>query len=76
MRSSLIPQAGRLVRDLAFPIRNGESIVKRVNGNEITYTLNNGTWSPSEPQLAVGEAFRSYKSTSGLDWYRNFLIWP
>jgi hypothetical protein len=76
MRSSLIPQAGRLVTDLAFPVLNGESIVRRESGSEVAYTFNGSTWSPFEPQLAAGEGFRSYKANSGLDWYRNFLVWP
>jgi hypothetical protein len=53
----------------------GDSIVKCVNGVNVTYSYGNGGWSPSEPTLAVGEAFCSYKYI-GFAWYRNFIVWP
>ena len=75
MRSSIVPLAGLLVRQLGFPVLGGDSIVKKQNGVEVTYTFSGGIWSPSEPVLALGESFRSYKNV-GLAWYRNFVIWP
>ena len=64
---------------LYFPAFPGDQILKmNVNGTWTTYTLNiNGTgvWSPSEPSIAVGEAFMSSKNL-GLWWRRNVLIWP
>ena len=75
LRSSIAPLAGHVRADLMFPVMNTDYVVKKVNGSDVTYTFNNGTWSPSEPLLAVGEGFWSHKSV-GLNWYRNLLIWP
>ncbi len=75
VRSSIVPQAGRVHTDLGLPVINGDSVTRVVNGSNVTYTYNNGAWSPSEPSVAIGESFWSNKNL-GRWWHRNFLVWP
>jgi hypothetical protein len=74
LRSSIVPQAGRVVTDLALPVRSGESVKRMINGVETTYTYNGGAWSPAEPAVSIGESFWNIKS-GVLRWDRNFLVW-
>jgi hypothetical protein len=74
VRSSMVPQAGRVATDLLFPVMSGDQVYKMENGSYVTYTYN-GTWSPSEPVIALGESFWSQKNV-GFWWSRTFLVWP
>lgn len=75
IRSSLVPQAGRVATDLLLPVMNGDVIRRLVNGSYVDYTYTNGQWTPAEPEISVGESFWSYKNV-GFWWRRNFLVWP
>ncbi len=75
VRSSIVPQAGRVHTDLGLPVINGDTVTRVVNGSNVTYTYSNGTWSPSEPSVGIGESFWNNKNL-GLWWHRNFLVWP
>ena len=75
LRSSVIPQSGRLVTDFGFPVLDGDIVARTINGVATTYTYNNGAWSPSEPSVGIGESFGNRKSL-GLFWSRNFSVWP
>lgn len=76
LRSSIIPQVGRVTTDLLFPVQlPGEKVLRMVNGSYVEYTYGSNGWTPSEPQVGVGEAFFSYKDL-GAWWKRNFLVWP
>src|SRR5439155_25710374 len=56
IRSPIVPQAGRVVRDLRLPVMNGDTVSRMINGSYTTYPFNNGTWSPSEPDVSIGES--------------------
>jgi hypothetical protein len=61
---------------LGLPVMNGDTIFRMINGSYVTYTYTgNGTWSPSEPSVGIGEPFWSNKNV-GFWWHRNFLVWP
>lgn len=75
--SSRVPEAGKTTSWLAFPVSAGDKIHKmNVNGTWSTFTFSsNGTWSPNEPTLSLGESFFSEKAAP-LWWRRNVLPWP
>lgn len=75
LRSSIIPQAGRVTTDLLFPVLQGDKVRRMVGGSYVEYTYGSNGWTPSEPQVSVGESFFSYKNV-GFYWSRNFLVWP
>ncbi|MBM3882799.1 MAG: hypothetical protein FJ387_24260 [Verrucomicrobia bacterium] len=85
IRSSIIPQAGRVSTDLLMPIllMNDERLWRLMNGGYVEskfsdgvwYTFRDGSWQQEEPTLNVGESFWSYRNV-GLWWSRNFLVWP
>jgi len=77
VRSSMVPQAGRISTDLGLP---GEA-------NDQMYTYNNGytaynfddadlAWTPSEPNVSVGQAFFYKKAATSTksQWVRNFTV--
>ena len=75
IRASKVPQAG-LVSALAFPTPNDfDSLYKWNVGtqNYDIFTYFFGSWSPSEPSLAVGEGF-FYQGTGTLTWNRTFTV--
>jgi hypothetical protein len=75
IRSSIVPQRGRVVTDLHLPVWEGDTVKREINGSQVTYTYQNGTWSPEEPVVEIGESFWNTKSI-GFWWHRNFLVWP
>jgi hypothetical protein len=77
IRSSIIPQSGALVSALAFPQADGD-IVYKFNAATQAYDLYSylellSAWSPSEPNVAVGEAFFVSKAATAT-WSRNFSV--
>ena len=76
LRSSTVPQAGRVTTDLGLPALDGDTIYRLVNGAYVSYSYSNSSaaWLPSEPSMAVGESFWISRSAA-LNWPRNFLIW-
>ena len=52
-----------------------DKVYPMVGGSYVTNTYSSGTWSPSEPAIAVGESFFSQKNI-GFWWSRNYLVWP
>ena len=75
IRSSIVPQAGRVMTDLHLPVINGDTVNRMINGSYTTYTYSAGAWSPSEPSVSIGESFWNDKNV-GFWWHRNYLIWP
>lgn len=77
VRSSMVPEAGKLATYLRFPVATGNKVHKmNLNGTWNTYTFNGSSgWSPHEPMLAVGESFMSEKATANT-WRRNIMPWP
>src|SRR2546427_9635326 len=76
IRSSIVPQAGRVVTDLHLPVISGDTVTRMINGTYVGYTYTGGgVWSPSEPSVSIGESFWNNKGV-GFWWHRNFLVWP
>jgi len=75
IRSSIVPQGGRVMTDLHLPVLNGDTVTRMINGSSVTYTYSGGTWSPSEPSVSIGESFWNNKNV-GVWWHRNFHCWP
>jgi len=76
IRSSIVPQAGRVVTDLHLPVISGDTVTRMINGTYVGYTYTGGgVWSPSEPNVSIGESFWNNKGV-GFWWHRNFLVWP
>jgi hypothetical protein len=75
LRSSMVPQAGLISATLGLP---GEA-------NDQLFTFSGGftaygfdeldlSWTPSEPNIAVGQAFFYTKAGSQNNWIRNFTV--
>ena len=75
IRSSIVPQGGRVVTDLKLPVLNGDTVTRMINGSYTTYTFSGGVWSPFEPTVSIGESFWNNKNV-GFNWNRNYLVWP
>jgi len=78
MRSSMVPQAGKVTTDLSIPGEAGDYLYRYVNGNYQTSYFDDFDliWTPTEPQVGVGEAFFYKKAASGTKtiWVRNFTV--
>lgn len=73
--SSMVPQAGELP-SLSFPAQPGDQVFKYTPGSGYTsYTFDEFdlAWTPSNPQVSVGEAFFSRKAAPA-NWVRNFTV--
>ena len=72
IRSSPVPQPGRLVEDLEFPIANGDVIhlFDRDKQQYVLHPYENGQWTAGTPMISVGEAFWVAKTEPG-NWTRN-----
>ena len=85
--SSVIPQAGGVETALGYPSRENDTVYKwdgTLNAGKggyrsFTWSADNPGWSPSEPSVAVGEAF--FVSADPLfggnrTWNRTFVVGP
>jgi len=74
--SSKVPQAGALSTDLGYDVAANDQIYFWDDSTQSYATsalyLGGGTWVPSEPSVAVGEAF--FISSTGGSWDRNFTV--
>ena len=87
LRSSPLPKSGQIASVLGFPIRPPEftippnfTISRYVSGAWVPYMYNynngNPTWSPSEPLIGIGEAFRiDYSTTGSTTWTKDYWAW-
>jgi hypothetical protein len=77
IRTSIVPQAGRVSTDLGLPGEAGDQLFK-FNGGFTTYIFDDVdlVWTPSEPTNAVGGAFFYIKSSVATQplWIRNFTV--
>ena len=76
IRSSIVPQAGKLTTDLGYPGAAEDSVYKYVVGTGwVPYNFDADLlkWLPSEPTLNVGEGFFSKKIAAG-NWTRTFNV--
>ena len=72
IRSSIVPQAGTLTA-LGFPAIDGATVFKYAAGYS-SASYNFGSWFPSEPSFAVGEAFWVSNPGASVNWVRNFSV--
>jgi len=76
MRSSMVPQAGGVTGQLGLPVEANDQLFL-YNGGYTAYvgdSYNPGTWAPSDPQVAVGQAFFYIKAGTSTSWVRNFTV--
>jgi hypothetical protein len=75
IRSSLVPQPGRLHADLGFPIAEGDVIhlYDRDRQKYILYPYDAEKWAANPPIVSVGESFWVAKTSPG-NWTRSFFI--
>ncbi|MDB6122967.1 MAG: hypothetical protein JWQ71_1960 [Pedosphaera sp.] len=75
IRSSLVPQAGRLHTDLAFPIAEGDVIhlFDRDRQKYVLYPYDAAAWASNPPIVSVSESFWVAKTSPG-NWTRNFIL--
>jgi hypothetical protein len=76
IRSSKVPQAGALQSLLGFAPAQNDVIYRMTPGagTYTSYTYANGSWSPSQPSINVGESFWIYTGTAST-WSRSFSGW-
>lgn len=72
LRSSLLPQAGRLDADLGFPISDGDVVhlFDRDKQSYVLYPFQDGAWKPQAPIVGVGESFWIAKK-EGRNWLKH-----
>lgn len=77
IRSSMVPQAGKVTTDLAFPGEPGDILQVLGNGYS-AYVFDDVdlAWSPSEPTIGVGQGFLMKKAPTSTktQWVRNFTV--
>jgi hypothetical protein len=77
IRTSIVPQAGRVSTDLGLP---GEALDQlfTYHGGFTTYQFDDVdlVWTPSEPSIVVGDAFFYIKANGNTQtlWVRNFTV--
>lgn len=76
MAGSQTPVAGEVDTSLVFPSAHGDTISRMTStdGTFTTYTYRNGNWSPSAPDLRLGESFFSMKGDASI-WRQNLSVW-
>jgi hypothetical protein len=74
VRSSMVPQAGTLTQ-LGFPAEDGDVMQTYGNGYS-AFVMDDGWWNPSEPSLAIGQAFFYEKASTSTQsqWVRHFTV--
>ena len=72
IQSSQVPQAGAL-DTLGLTLNNFDNVYKWNGSNYTIFTYAFGSWSPSVPQVAVGESFFVAAGTS-TTWTRSFSV--
>jgi len=75
IRSSLVPQPGRLGADLGFPVADGDVIhlFDRDQQKYVLYPYSTSAWEKNPPMVGVGESFWVGKTNPG-NWVRDFSM--
>jgi hypothetical protein len=75
IRSSIVPQPGRLDTDLDFPINEGDCVhvFDRDKQQYVVYEYPSRQWQQNPPVIGVGEAFWIGKNSPG-NWVREFIV--
>jgi hypothetical protein len=77
MRSSIVPQQGKITTDLLAPAEPGDQLYRYAGGyTAFTFDDVDLVWLPSEPTINVGEGFFYKKSSTATQsrWVRNFTV--
>jgi hypothetical protein len=75
MRSSIVPQAGPISTTLGLTPQPGDTLYKYAGGySTFIFDPDDLVWTPSEPSMAVGEAFFFTRAGAGNPWTRNFTV--
>jgi hypothetical protein len=71
--SSMVPQAGRLQTDLGYAATNFDDVYLYNGSGYNVYEFYGGNWTPSEPWIALGQAFvLEPAATNTYTWTRAF----
>lgn len=75
IRSSMVPQQGKLGADLGFPGAPNDQVYVYNNGSYTVYQFDEFDlkWLPDDPTIAVGQAFFSKKGAAA-SWTRTFTV--
>jgi len=77
IRSSMVPQAGKITTDLGLPAEANDQAYT-YNGGYTAYNFDDVdlVWTPTEPNVGVGQAFFYKKAASSTksQWVRNFTV--
>jgi len=77
IRTSIVPQQGRVTTDLGVPGEASDQLFQ-YRGGFAAYTFDDVdlAWTPNEPTNNVGEAFFYIKASGGTqpNWIRNFTV--
>jgi len=77
LRSSMVPQAGLISTDLGLPAEAADNLFL-YSGGYVAYVFDDldMEWQPSEPTVAVGQAFFYLKAAGNVSstWTRNFTV--
>jgi hypothetical protein len=75
VRSSLVPIAGRLDKDLNFPVHEGDKfhIWDKSSQQYVEYIYPSKEWDAKPPVIGVGEAFWVAKTTAGT-WAQEIVL--
>jgi hypothetical protein len=78
LKSSVIPQAGKIETDLLYPRGNLDTIFtfNGVGYDSYTYDPDIPGWSPTEPTINVAQGFWIFNNGAAKNWIRNFSVGP
>jgi hypothetical protein len=73
--SSMVPLSGGLQTSLGYTPQPGDGVYLYTNNtyNFYAFSLKSSTWTPSEPQITVGQGFWLDSATSA-GWTNNFTV--
>ena len=75
LRSSIVPQAGLVSTTLGLTPQPGDSLFTYAGGfTTYLFDPDDAVWTPSEPNIAVGESFFFTRAGAGNPWVRNFTV--
>ena len=81
LRSAMTPAEGGVATALGLPVAEGLEVqlLDNESGAYVTYTFADSAWQPSEPSVALGQAFR-VSSATAIEWDQsvayNVIILP
>jgi hypothetical protein len=76
LRTSIVPQAGKVTTDLGVPAQANDQLFQFLNSTYSSYVFDADdlVWLPAEPTNLVGEAFFYIKAGNSNNWIRNFTV--